>query len=128
VNELVRLVPLPWRDDRHPGAELIVGISVQVHEYSGRLVSTMAGDARDLCRAASSDPAQYPLLAGVDEYDDTTFNPRQAVMLIAELERLKAAADCSHLSDAIAPLITLAKLLLPAPGRPHHRRLVFNGD
>jgi hypothetical protein len=66
---------------------LIVGVSVRVVEYSGQLVSELAGecDVKAVCRAASSDPAGYPLLAGVDEYDDTTFNPRQAVMLPAEL-------------------------------------------
>jgi hypothetical protein len=109
---------------------LIVGISVRVVEYSGKLVSEIAGecDVRAVCRAASSDPAEYPLLAGVDEYDDTTFNPRQAVMLIAELRRLAAVPDRAHSGEASAPLIALAELLLPAPRRPHHRRLIFNGD
>jgi hypothetical protein len=103
-----------------------MGISVRVDEYTGKLVSMVAGDARDLCRAASSDPVRYPLLSGVDEYDDTTFNARQAVRLIAELEILQI--DYPQWSDAIAPLIILAKLLPPAPGRPRHRRLIFNGD
>ncbi|SNR73039.1 hypothetical protein SAMN06264365_10577 [Actinoplanes regularis] len=103
---------------------------MRVFEYSGQLVSEVAGecDVKAICQAASSNPARYPLLAGVDEYDDTTFNPRQAVMLIAELGRLTAAADDPYLSDAVAALITLAELLLPARRRPPHRRLVFNGD
>ncbi|MBU2665525.1 hypothetical protein KOI35_18615 [Actinoplanes bogorensis] len=54
----------------------------------------------------------------MDEYDDTTFNARQAVMVIAELGKLPATE----------PLIALTELLLPAPGRPHHRRLIFSGD
>jgi hypothetical protein len=49
-------------------------------------------------------------------------------MLIAELEQLTAVTDDRNLHDAIAQLITLAELLVPAPRRPHHRRLVFNGD
>jgi hypothetical protein len=109
---------------------LSMGVGMRVVDYSGQLVSEIAGecDVKAVCRAASSDPAEYPLLAGEDEYDDTTFNPRQAVMLIAELERLAAVTDHSHLGDAIAPLINLSTLLLAAPRRPHHRRLVFNGD
>ncbi|WP_157437850.1 hypothetical protein [Actinoplanes subtropicus] len=104
-----------------------MGISVRVVEYTGQIV-TEGGDIGAVIRATSSDAAQYPLLAGVDEYDDTTFNSRQAAMLIAELEQLTAVTDDRNLHEAIAQLITLAKLLVPAPRRPHHRRLVFNGD
>jgi len=107
-----------------------VGVSVRVVEYSGQVVEQVDDDCdvTAVWRTASSDPARYPLLAGVDEHDDTTFNPRQTVMLIAELERLAAATDRLHMSDAVARLIALAELLAPAPRRPHHRRLQFIGD
>jgi hypothetical protein len=104
-----------------------VGISVRVVEYTGKLVAE-GGDVGAVLTATSSDAVQYPLLAGVDEYDDTTFNPRQAAMLIAELEQLTAATEDRNLREAVAQLISLAELLVPAPRRPHHRRLVFNGD
>jgi hypothetical protein len=78
--------------------------------------------------ATSFDADRYPLLAGVDEYDDTTFNPRQAAMLIAELKQLSAATEDRDLQETIAQLVSLAELLVPAPRRPHHRRLIFNGD
>ncbi len=107
---------------------LIVGIAVQVFEYTGQLVAQVDSDrdVRAVCAAAASQPAHYPLLAGVDQYDDTTFNARQAVMLIAELDRLAAAFP--ELREEVAPLRAAAQLLEPAPRRPHHRRLIFNGD
>ena len=101
---------------------------MHVVEYSGELVSEMIdkGDVTAICQAVTSDRAAYPLLAGVDEYDDTTFNARQAAVLADELRRL--ATERPDLVDATARLITLAELLAPAPRRPHHRRLIFNGD
>ncbi|MEU8820815.1 hypothetical protein [Actinoplanes sp. NPDC048796] len=105
-----------------------MGISVRVVEYSGQIVKDGGRYVEAVLEATSSDVARYPLLAGVDEYDDTTFNPRQAVMLIAELEQLTAMTDDQNLHEAISQLITLAELLVPAPRRPRHRRLVFNGD
>ena len=105
-----------------------MGFSVSVFEYTDQLVSQVTGgcDVAAVCRAASSDRAGYPLLAGVDDHDDTTFNARQAVMLVEELTRL--GIDRPDLGRDAAQLIVLAELLPPAPGRPHHRRLVFSGD
>ena len=105
-----------------------MAISVSVFEYTDQVVSRLTGecDVAAICAAASADAAAYPLLAGVDAYDDTTFNPRQAGMLVDELSKLGATHP--DLDRDTAHLIDLAELLRPAPGRPHHRRLVFNGD
>jgi hypothetical protein len=106
-----------------------VGISVRVTEYSGQVVTELnQPDVSTVCRLTATDTTRYPLLAGVDEYDDTTFNPRQGRMLIAELEALAKATNEAHLRDVIAELVAAARQLLPAPQRPHHRRLVFLGD
>jgi hypothetical protein len=104
-----------------------VGIGVRVIEYSGEVVEMLATgyDVEPVREAAASDPGRYPLLAGIDEYDDTTFNARQAKVLITELTSLAATEE---LAGTATQLITLAELLLPAPGRPHHRHLVFVGD
>lgn len=106
-----------------------MGISVRVTEYFGQVVTELnEPDVSTVCRLAAADPTRYPLLAGIDEYDDTIFNPRQAPTLIAELEALAKATDESHLRDVIAALVAAARQLQPAPQRSHHRRLVFLGD
>ncbi|MFI0453105.1 hypothetical protein [Actinomadura sp. 6N118] len=107
-----------------------VGIGVRVQEYSGEVVATLDGavDVRRLCARAATDPARYPLLTGVDEYDDTYFNARQADRLASELTTLAADHPEQDMITATARLIALTKLLQAAPGRPHHRQLIFIGD
>ncbi|GAA4606242.1 hypothetical protein BJY16_005729 [Actinoplanes octamycinicus] len=108
----------------------VVGISVRVQEYTGEVVDTLKSvvDVNRLAAYAFMDPARYPLLAGVDEYDDTYFNSRQAERLIAELKALAVEHPDEKVTEAAAPVIALAELLRAAPGRPHHRQLVFIGD
>jgi hypothetical protein len=104
-----------------------VGIGVHVTEFSGKMVARLEApvDVNQLCAVAAEDPARYPLLAGVDEYDDTYFNSRQSIRLAQELESIAATAGLDHTAEAI---LRLVDLLRPAPGRPHHRQLVFVGD
>jgi hypothetical protein len=107
-----------------------VGIGVRVQEYTGEVVDTLdcAVAVGRLSAHAVMDPARYPLLAGVDEYDDTYFNSRQARRLVPELATLAADHPDREVAEAAAGIIALAELLQAAPGRPHHRQLVFIGD
>jgi hypothetical protein len=107
-----------------------VGIGVHVREFSG---TTVAGldrpvNVNHLCAVAADDPAQYPLLSGVDEYDDTYFNARQSVRLGQELKLIAADGSDSDLREAAEAISLLVGLLQPAPRRPHHRLLIFVGD
>ncbi len=54
-----------------------VGIAVRVQEFSGVLVQRLDGpaDVAALCAFVTTEPGVYPMLAGVDPYDDTCFNP-----------------------------------------------------
>ncbi|BCJ26179.1 hypothetical protein Asera_02870 [Actinocatenispora sera] len=72
-----------------------VGIGVRVIEYSGAVVAKLKApvDVNQLCAVAARSPARYPLLAGVDKYDNTFFNSRQSMTLIRELEGVAAAAN-----------------------------------
>lgn len=107
-----------------------MGIDVQVIEFSGAVVARLdvEVDVNRLCAAAAEDPARYPLLSGVDEYDDTYFNSRQSARLAQELESITADDSGVDLRPTAEAIMELAGLLRPAPGRPHHRRLVFVGD
>jgi hypothetical protein len=64
-----------------------------------------------------------PLLGGVDPYDNTVFNRRQAGRVRMELEALRASGsgEFEEVIDAIDSLIDLVSQ------RPH-RYLFFNGD
>ena len=107
-----------------------VSIGVRVQEYTGEVVDTLdcTVDVERLSAYAGMDPARYPLLAGVDEYDDTYFNSRQAKRLVSELAALAADHPDQEVTEAAAGIIALAELLQAAPGRPHHRQLIFIGD
>jgi len=109
---------------------VLIGIGVRVQEYTGEVVDVLAGavDVNRLSAHAAMDPARYPLLAGVDEYDDTYFNARQAEWLVSELATLAVDHPDEEVTKAPARIIALAELLRAAPGRPHHRQLVFIGD
>jgi hypothetical protein len=106
-----------------------VGIEVRVQEFSGVLVKRLDGpaNAAALCSFVT-EPGLYPMLAGVDPYDDTCFNPRQAAVLTAELRAVAERAEDEPTRAAAIAVLELAALLEAAPGRPHHRRLMFIGD
>ncbi|RZU54028.1 hypothetical protein EV385_5965 [Krasilnikovia cinnamomea] len=108
----------------------VVGIDVRVQEYTGEVVDTLdsAVGVNRLAAHAANDPARYPLLAGVDETDDTYFNSRQANRLVSELATLAADHPDPEVATAATRIIALADLLRAAPGRPHHRQLIFIGD
>jgi hypothetical protein len=107
-----------------------VGLNVQVREYTGELVGAVnrSADVGALCSFAAQNPSTYPLLSGVDPYDDTTFNPRQAAVVSTELASLAAPAQHEQVRQAATELLSLTALLEVQPGRPHHRRLMFIGD
>jgi hypothetical protein len=105
-------------------------IGVRVEEYSGAEVGHLEAvvDVNLLCTAAAAEPDRFPLLSGVDEHGDTWFNARQCARLATELTQLEADPDSTAVRQAAREVGRLAALLVPAPGRPHHRRLLFSGD
>jgi hypothetical protein len=107
-----------------------MGIGVRVHEYTGEVVAQLDGsvDILALCKVAATDPTKFPMLSGIDRYDDTRFNSLQATMLASELRLIARQTGQVQVRDAAAALLPLVALLEPAQGRPHHRRLDFNGD
>jgi hypothetical protein len=119
----------PWNGAQAIRQYLGVGIAVQVREFTGEVVERLswAADIKTLCDFVGDDPTLYPLLAGVDPYDDTCFNPRQATLLAAELRQIAQRTDGPVQAVAMA-VLGLTSLLEAAPGRPGHRRLVFIGD
>ena len=110
--------------------DVVVGIDVHVREYTGTVVARLDRpvNVNRLCAVAAEDPAQYPLLSGVDDLDDTYFNWRQSVRLGQELKLLAGDGSDLELSEAAEAILLLVDLLPPAPKRPHHRLLIFNGD
>ncbi len=72
---------------------------------------------------ASRDPAEYPLLSGVDPYANTIFNARQMHQLLVEVDRLLSGplgvAERASL-EAVADLCRDARRV--------HRYLWFIGD
>jgi hypothetical protein len=109
---------------------VVVGIGVHVREFTGEVVAKLSdpADIGRLCSFAATDPARYPLLSGVDPYDDTYFNARQASRLALELQALAERIEEAELLAAVTALLPLTFLLEVAPGRPHHRQLIFIGD
>ena len=107
-----------------------MGIGVHVREFSGTTVASLDRpvNVNQLCAVAADDPARYPLLSGVDEHDDTYFNARQSLRLGQELKLIAADGSDPELREAAEAISLLAGLLQPAPGRPHHRLLIFTGD
>ena len=106
-----------------------MAIAVRVEEFSGTVVERLRAevDVDSLCSFAAMDPASYPLLSGIAPYDDTCCNSRQALMLMAELIAVVQNSAQKPLQAAAMEVMHLASLLAAAPGRPHHRRLVFVG-
>ncbi|MFC0622841.1 hypothetical protein [Kribbella deserti] len=107
-----------------------MGISINVREYTGALVDSWGDDGTvaELCELAAEQPDKYPLLWGVDRYDDTYFNARQAVRMLTELELLSGQPEAVRFRETIVQILRVVSLLEPAPRRPHHRRLHFSGD
>ncbi|GIJ50448.1 hypothetical protein Val02_73340 [Virgisporangium aliadipatigenens] len=107
-----------------------MAIDVYVREYSGEKVATLdwRGGVNRLCATAAADPTRFPLLSGVDDHDDTYFNARQCVILTGELESLTKLHTEPEVRGPAEALLQLVDLLRAAPGRPHHRLLVFSGD
>lgn len=104
-------------------------IGVRIYEYTGEIVGEYGGrDIHQLCRIAEADTTRYPLLSGIDPYDDTTFNPRQAQRVGQELREFAETNPSVELRKVAIELAEVVSLLAPEQGRPHHRRLVFSGD
>jgi hypothetical protein len=112
-----------------------MAISVVVREHMGEVVARAEFGPHmrhnvvgRLAQAANTEYARFPLLAGVDPYDDTTFNQVQCRRLVGELADLRRGLD----DDAVAVVDELGRLarmvIVDGPGKPHHRRLVFIGD
>jgi len=82
-----------------------------------------------LVEQAERSPDRYPLLSGIDRYDDTSFNVLQASRLCDELRAIRSALDdpAADVADAIAALIT--DHMTPGPRHyVHHRHMQFIGD
>ena len=107
-----------------------MGIWVRVTGDAGSVVDELRAsvDVGVICEVVQAADEQYPVLAGLDEYDDTVFNGRQVSMLVDELARFAGTTDDVALLAAIAEVVRLAGLVMPARQRPGHRRLVFVGD
>ncbi|UFN95231.1 hypothetical protein [Micromonospora aurantiaca] len=105
-------------------------MSVQVREYGGVVVEqlTDAVGVASLCSLAASEPSRYPLLSGVDPYDDTWFNSRQTARLATEIRSIIERSTDESVRAAAQAILQLASLLEATPRRPHHRQLLFNGD
>lgn len=97
-----------------------MGTTIYVRDYLGEKLMQGAIDMQSLLAAAEAH--DLPLLAGVDLYDDTTFNRKQSVRLKNELDRLSVLGE--YLEEAIASLLEATALVSARP----HRYLVFNGD
>jgi hypothetical protein len=104
-----------------------VAISAYVQEFSGDLVKRAGSDINALCAFVNQNATAYPLLRGIDPYDDTCFNRLQAVSLADELKAIAQHAP-EPVSAVAQELLSLTALLEAAPNRPGHRRLVFSGD
>ncbi|PPK93374.1 hypothetical protein CLV92_1102 [Kineococcus xinjiangensis] len=107
-----------------------MALTVRVQEYSGTLVEEDCEHPYSrLVDVAAATPADFPLLAGVDRYDDTIFNPRQCRALLKEVQALMQQVEDKDLRRTAERLSTLADLVIPSRDhRTTHRRLWFNGD
>jgi hypothetical protein len=107
-----------------------MAVSVSVREYAGGVVAGLGGEADvgDALRIARADPDRYPLLSGIDEYDDTVFTQVQSRRLTRELAALDAVCDDAGVRAGVQALLELLRLMEPMPERPPHRRLLFSGD
>lgn len=76
-------------------------VTVYVRDYRGETLLSGSVDVRGILVAAAKHGS--PMLSGVDEYDDTTFNRTQSILLGAELNTLTALLG-DDLSDAARSL------------------------
>jgi hypothetical protein len=68
-------------------------LRMELRSRSGDILG-VTGEAYDTLDAMlpELDPDEFPLLAGVDRYEDTVFNRKQLARLVPELERLLEGA------------------------------------
>jgi hypothetical protein len=66
----------------------------------------------------------FPLLRGVDEYDDTVFNSLQMTWLLPELKRLRETVRSPHTARLLDEIIEIGKQCAAM----QHTYLVFVGD
>jgi hypothetical protein len=94
-------------------------ISVQLSTSDGHAIAEVAPLHPTLNSLLKGlDPAEYPYLALVDPYTDTTFTPLQMSAVLPELRRLSEA------HEALDEVLALAERCAAAT----HEFLVFVGD
>jgi hypothetical protein len=118
-----------------------VGISVRVCSSDGEVMAEYlpplwSGDpggsknqVNRLADLAHEEPNRYPLLAGIDPYEDTSFNVLQAPRVRDELRVVQRHLDSDGAAAAAAVAEIIDSWMVPGPGNPcYHRHLRFIGD
>lgn len=97
--------------------------TIELRDNSGNLLG-IAGESpprKFLPEMAGDD---FPLLRGVDEYDDTCFNSLQMTWLLPELRYLRDAQQAHDQIRLLDEIIDLAEKCAAM----QHTYLVFSGD
>lgn len=98
-------------------------LRIELRDNSGSVLG-VAGEtppSKMLPDIASDD---FPLLRGVDEYDDTVFNSLQMTWLLQELKRLRETAGSEDQARLLEQIIGLGEQCAANP----HTYLTFLGD
>ena len=98
-------------------------IAIELRDNSGTVIGA-AGETppgRMLPEITGDD---FPLLRGVDEYDDTVFNSLQMTWLLEELKRLRESAGSPDRARLLEEIIELGNQC----ATNQHTYLVFVGD